>query len=169
MENTCFRDPVWLQHNPLTLENVLAYFAFSQFYDRNSNNEVLRMQTISNPGVDAESFLKKMVGVQYHVHRADEPFLFVIKKCERVSPEKLLVLDYFYLIHGTIYQAPTEKEVSRTRYTNLLFSMMGTLDDLPFRAPAPAAKVPNIDKKKTVSSSRLVGLLNMYYTDYLNE
>ncbi|KAI5188413.1 mediator of RNA polymerase II transcription subunit 6 [Nematocida sp. AWRm77] len=167
MENTCFRDPVWLQHNSLTQSNVLVYFSFSQFYDRNSNNEVLRMQTINNPNIDADSFLTKMTGVQYCVHHEEAPFLFVIKKCERLSPEKLLVLDYFYVMHGTIYQAPTEKEVSRTRYTNMVFSMMSTLNDLPFKPVQQVQKVQSVEKKKSVSSSRLAGLVNLYYTDYL--
>lgn len=30
---------------PLTAQNVLDYFAISMFYDKQSNNQVLRMQT----------------------------------------------------------------------------------------------------------------------------
>ncbi|KAG6866853.1 hypothetical protein C0991_008789 [Blastosporella zonata] len=37
----------WIQANgPLTTENVFDYFATSMFYDKQSNNQVLRMQTI---------------------------------------------------------------------------------------------------------------------------
>jgi mediator of RNA polymerase II transcription subunit 6 len=33
-------------NGPLTSENVFDYFATSMFYDKQSNNQVLRMQTI---------------------------------------------------------------------------------------------------------------------------
>lgn len=37
----------WIQaHGPLSTENVFDYFATSMFYDKQSNNQVLRMQTI---------------------------------------------------------------------------------------------------------------------------
>ena len=43
----------WLQftrlaqaNGPLTNENVFDYFATSMFYDKQSNNQVLRMQTM---------------------------------------------------------------------------------------------------------------------------
>jgi mediator of RNA polymerase II transcription subunit 6 len=37
----------WIQaHGPLTIENVFDYFAASMFYDKQSNNQVLRMQTM---------------------------------------------------------------------------------------------------------------------------
>jgi len=37
----------WIQaHGPLSTENVFDYFATSMFYDKQSNNQVLRMQTM---------------------------------------------------------------------------------------------------------------------------
>ena len=33
-------------NGPLTAENVFDYFATSMFYDKQSNNQVLRMQTM---------------------------------------------------------------------------------------------------------------------------
>src|ERR1700749_4582466 len=37
----------WIQANgPLNTENVFDYFATSMFYDKQSNNQVLRMQTM---------------------------------------------------------------------------------------------------------------------------
>jgi len=37
----------WIQaHGPLTNANVFDYFATSMFYDKQSNNQVLRMQTM---------------------------------------------------------------------------------------------------------------------------
>lgn len=168
MENTCFRDSVWLQQNMLTAETVLEYFSFSQFYDRNCNNEVLKMQTMYSTLSGIEGLLKKMCGIQYAVHYVEEPVLFVIKKYERISLEKTLVLDYYYVMHGTVYQAPTQSEVSRTRYTNILFSMFDSLESLPFQKPVQSTSTPAIiEKKKHLSSSRITGLFNTYYTEYL--
>ncbi|KAH9386048.1 mediator of RNA polymerase II transcription subunit 6 [Nematocida major] len=170
MENTCFRDPIWLQQNMLTAETVLEYFSCSQFYDKNCNNEVLKMQTMHGPLSGADAFLKKMCGIQYAVHSSEDPALFVIKKYERTSPDNITVQDYFYVMHGTIYQAPTEREVSRTRYTNIIFSMMGSLDGLPFQKPTQSfVESHRIEKKKSTSATRKAGLFNSYYTDYLRK
>lgn len=43
----CGNSPLIRQANgPLTTENVFDYFATSMFYDKQSNNQVLRMQTM---------------------------------------------------------------------------------------------------------------------------
>ncbi|KAI5181614.1 mediator of RNA polymerase II transcription subunit 6 [Nematocida sp. AWRm80] len=167
MENTCFRDPAWLQYNPLDRTSALEYFSFSHFYDQGCNNEVLKMQTVhSMVSSDTDDLLRKMVGIQYTLTHSEEPFLFVIQKSERVSTDKILVLDYYYIIHGTVYQAPTEKEVSKVRYTNLLFSLMNTLDNIPFRAQSSQVHSVSIEEKRPISSSRIQGLFNSYYSDY---
>ena len=38
--------PLRQANGPLTSENIFDYFATSMFYDKQSNNQVLRMQTI---------------------------------------------------------------------------------------------------------------------------
>ncbi|KAI5171942.1 mediator of RNA polymerase II transcription subunit 6 [Nematocida sp. LUAm3] len=168
MENTCFRDPIWLMHNPLTSESVLEYFSFSQFYDRNCNNEVLKMQTKHSMLLGSEEFLKRMCGIQYSLHYAEEPYLFILKKRERFSPEKLITLEYYCIIHGTVYQTPTEREVLKTRNTNILFSMMNSLDSLPFFPPSTTTRsISSIETKKKIPSSRVLGMFNAYYTDFL--
>ncbi|EHY65855.1 mediator of RNA polymerase II transcription subunit 6 [Nematocida ausubeli] len=164
MENTCFRDSLWLQENILTKDTVTEYFSYSQFYDKNCNNEVLKMQNIHQSAQDLETFLSKMCGVQYTITYALEPALFIIKKCERLSPEKVRVIDYFYVMNGTVYQAPTEKEVFSTRYTNILFSMFSSLENMPFLVRAPSAQT---EKRKGVSIGRMSGLFNAYAADYM--
>jgi len=37
---------IYQANGPLTRHNVLDYFATSMFYDKQSNNQVLRMQTM---------------------------------------------------------------------------------------------------------------------------
>lgn len=161
---------MWLQSNLLTKENVLEYFSFSQFYDRNCNNEVLKMQTKHSVISGLEKMLEKMCGTQYVVQKSEDPQLFIIKKQQRVSPEKAFVIDYYYVMNGTVYQAQIEKEIVKTRYTNILFSMLSTLKVAFHRAPAPAATTAGAaDKKKASISARLPGLFNLFYTDQMNE
>lgn len=44
LSQVCFRDVSWLQAFELTNASVMEYFSYSQFYERTSNNEVLKMQ-----------------------------------------------------------------------------------------------------------------------------
>lgn len=50
-----FRDPEYLAAFPLTNDNVLEYFSTSPFFDRSSNNEILRMQRIAAPPNEAQA------------------------------------------------------------------------------------------------------------------
>lgn len=91
----------------MTAENVFEYFACSQFYDKQSNNQVLRMQTM-HTGVAreneaeelkcvskavtvrrvAERASRRFVGIEFAVVHADTAAnFFIIHKRERTSPE----------------------------------------------------------------------------------
>ncbi|KAG6869160.1 hypothetical protein C0993_012259 [Termitomyces sp. T159_Od127] len=78
-------------NGPLTAENVFDYFATSMFYDKQSNNQVLRMQTIHSglPVVNEAEELKRFTGVEFAVVHAQPPSLFIIQKRERLSPEEV--------------------------------------------------------------------------------
>jgi mediator of RNA polymerase II transcription subunit 6 len=81
----------WIQANgPLTAENVFDYFASSMFYDKQSNNQVLRMQTMHTgmPISNEAEELKRFTGVEFAVVHAQPPSLFIIHKRERFSPEE---------------------------------------------------------------------------------
>ena len=59
-----------------------------------------------------------MTGIQYYVvdHKLAEDFtLFIIQKCRRESPEKVIPLAYYYILQGTIYRAPYFMSVLSTR------------------------------------------------------
>ena len=79
-EDNCqvrFEDRAWLLANPpLRIDTVLEYFSRSQFYDKNCNNENLRMQCLDS------SLLKKMQGIEYTVlpEQCEPPRLFVVRK-----------------------------------------------------------------------------------------
>ncbi|KAJ3042572.1 Mediator of RNA polymerase II transcription subunit 6 [Rhizophlyctis rosea] len=106
-----FKDPEWLAMNPLTKENVLDYFARSQFYDSTSTNEYLKMQARFNALNDADLDKRKMTGVEFELSSCEhepgaEHSLFVIRKQNRFSPEKTELIAVYYVMDGAIFQAP---------------------------------------------------------------
>jgi mediator of RNA polymerase II transcription subunit 6 len=96
-------------NGPLTADNVFEYFATSMFYDKQSNNQVLRMQTIHTgmPILNEAEELKyvlqiitaqavltcidcsrRFTGVEFAIVYAQPPSLFIIHKRERLSPDE---------------------------------------------------------------------------------
>jgi mediator of RNA polymerase II transcription subunit 6 len=112
-----FREPDWLATCPLTAESIMDYFSLSPFYDRTSDNQVLRMQGINDP-----QQLLLMTGIQYEVVKAvfDPRFpdksIFVIHQQTRHEPRGIpTVTAVFYCVDGTFYQAPTLGQVFDAR------------------------------------------------------
>lgn len=103
MTGICFRDQLWLNTYPLDRNFVFDYFALSPFYDRTCNNEQLRMNSIHPLDI---SHLSKMTGIEYVLNEVIEPNLFVIRKQKRDSPEKVTPMLTYYVLDGSIYQAP---------------------------------------------------------------
>uniref|UniRef100_A0A1D1XKU8 Mediator of RNA polymerase II transcription subunit 6 n=1 Tax=Anthurium amnicola TaxID=1678845 RepID=A0A1D1XKU8_9ARAE len=103
MTGICFRDQLWLNTYPLDRNLVFDYFALSPFYDRTCNNEQLRLRSI-HP-LDAAQ-LSTMTGNEYMLSEVMEPHLFVIRKQKRDGPEKVTPLLTYYILDGSIYQAP---------------------------------------------------------------
>ncbi|KAF8571867.1 hypothetical protein P879_02281 [Paragonimus westermani] len=93
-------NPAW--SHLLCAANVLDYFCdlSNPFYDRQCNNEVVRMQRLSSEQ------LLCMTGVEFYLHHAQEPILFVIRKQQRLSSTQVTPLAYYYIINGTVLQAP---------------------------------------------------------------
>jgi hypothetical protein len=105
-----FRDAAYLQRNVLSLHNVLDYFALSEFYDRTCNNALCVMQRVDL------SQMVNMTGVEYVVFHAHEPSsLFVVRKQRRSSPELAEHLLTYYIINGTVFQAPSLGAVLSSR------------------------------------------------------
>jgi len=108
LTTVCFRDPQWLALNPLLMENVIEYFSYSQFYDKTCNNEIIKMQSRFNQfeTIEMNKSLHDMTGIEYEVTLAMPPQLFVIVKQNRKNPNEASPVQYYYIINGTIYQAP---------------------------------------------------------------
>lgn len=103
MTGICFRDPLWLSSFPLDRTYVFDYFVLSPFYDWTCNNEQLRSRSIHPLDL---SHLSKMTGIEYMLSEVMEPHLFVIRKQKRDGPEKVTPMLTYYVLDGSIYQAP---------------------------------------------------------------
>lgn len=103
MTGICFRDQLWLNTYPLDRNLVFDYFALSPFYDWTCNNEQLRSRSIHPLDI---SHLSKMTGSEYMLSEVMEPNLFVIRKQKRDGPEKVTPMLTYYILDGSIYQAP---------------------------------------------------------------
>lgn len=93
-----WRSPEWINVYGLRSDNILEYFSLSPFWDRQCNNQILKMQrqfqaNNSNnnemsmmmiiPTFDAE--LRKLRGIEYVVHMIKEPDLWIIRKERRLG------------------------------------------------------------------------------------
>ncbi|KAL0917724.1 hypothetical protein M5K25_012808 [Dendrobium thyrsiflorum] len=120
MTGICFRDQLWLNTYPLDRNLVFDYFALSPFYDWSCNNEQLRSRSI-HP-LDS-SHLSKMTGNEYMLSEVMEPHLFVIRKVKRDSPEKTTAMLTYYILDGSIYQAPQLCNVFAARIGRSIYHM----------------------------------------------
>lgn len=69
-----------------------------------------------------------MVGVEYVLAHIQPPVVFVIRKQERRSPTETLPLEYFFIVEGSIYKAPTLYDVVGSRLTTVLHHLQQSLD-----------------------------------------
>ncbi|WVZ26099.1 hypothetical protein V8G54_004643 [Vigna mungo] len=118
MTGICFRDQLWLNSFPLDRNLVFDYFALSPFYDWTCNNEQLRMRSVHPLDL---SQLSKMTGTEYMLSEVMEPHLFVIRKQKRDSPDKVTPMLAYYVLDGSIYQAPQLCNVFAARIGRALY------------------------------------------------
>ncbi|KAM0673388.1 Mediator of RNA polymerase II transcription subunit 6 [Gurleya vavrai] len=130
-ENICFRDQNFLNANELDDNNAIDYFSNSQFYDTTCTNEILRMQTKFTNLNELKEDLNKMKGVQYFLNSSNkEKTLFIIYKIQRYNTVDYDLLCVFYILNGTIYQAPTNLSVHNSRLSNFYYCMYECLDNI---------------------------------------
>ncbi|KAJ3388036.1 Mediator of RNA polymerase II transcription subunit 6 [Lobulomyces angularis] len=107
--NVCFKDTNFLQMYSLNEFNVLDYFSYSQFYEKSSLNEQIKMQARFNELQANMLDRRAMTGVEYDLwyhHITPNSSFFVIRKQIRHSPTKVDLMGLYYIINGTIYQSP---------------------------------------------------------------
>lgn len=123
LDEVQWRSPEWIQRFGLRTDNVLDYFSQSPFFDRSSNNQVLKMQSQFNELGQAQhrnpaefyNELRNMRGVEFVVAISREPDLWVIRKQNRLSPQETRPLATYFVIGENIYMAPSVYSVVTSR------------------------------------------------------
>ncbi|CAN6639735.1 mediator of RNA polymerase II transcription subunit 6 [Trichomonascus vanleenenianus] len=146
LDEVQWRSPEWIQFNGgLKNENVLEYFSQSPFYDRTSNNQVLKMQSqYSNDPyqqnrVDIYAQLRNMQGIEFVVYLAREPDLWIIRKQERLSPQDVRLITTYFVVGENIYQAPSVHSVVTSRLLSTALALkqaLNTAAAMPIYSPS---------------------------------
>ncbi|KAF7684617.1 Mediator of RNA polymerase II transcription subunit 6 [Astathelohania contejeani] len=127
LDSICFRDEYWLSVNVLNEQTALDYFATSQFYDKQCNNEILRMQTQFSNLSEIKNRLEEMEGIEFMLANFSEN-LFIIHKIQRRSKYNWSVISVYYILFGNIYMAPTNLSIYKARIANSLFYLNEAID-----------------------------------------
>lgn len=142
LDEVQWKHPEWIQEHGLRTDNVLEYFSFSPFYDRTSNNQVLKMQSQYNDMHSANDLyakLQNMKGLEFVVAIAHEPILWIIRKQERLSPEVTRPLSTYFVVGENIYMAPAIHSVIQNRVLSIALSLnqsLRTASSLPTFSPS---------------------------------
>ncbi|KAL4427654.1 hypothetical protein ABPG75_001743 [Micractinium tetrahymenae] len=120
-----WRDDMWLAAFGLHHGNVLDYFALSPFYDRNCNNErgLMAGKPRSQPPAVGE-------GVEYLLADSQPPHLFILRKMYRHALGAITTLAFYYILDGTIYQAPPLQAALLARMQRCMFGIKGAFKDM---------------------------------------
>ena len=123
---TSWSDAKWI---PILNEtNILNYFAEKDnpFYERSCNNEQLRMRGLP---LNQMADLERMQGTEYVLLHVQAPILYVIRKQRRTSPTQTFTIADFYIIAGTVYQAPDLNSIISTKLLSSIFELQSAFDD----------------------------------------
>ncbi|KAK3587429.1 hypothetical protein CHS0354_007915 [Potamilus streckersoni] len=109
----------------LNPSNILDYFSerSNPFYDRTCNNEVIKMQRLS------QDQLSNMTGVEYVLLHAQDPILYIVRKQHRHSPQQVTPLADYYIIAGIVYQAPDLCSVINSRLLNAVYNLQTAFEE----------------------------------------
>ncbi|KAL1551608.1 mediator of RNA polymerase II transcription subunit 6-like [Salvia divinorum] len=146
MTSICFRDQLWLNTYPLDRNLVFDYFALSPFYDYSCNNEQLRIRAIHPLDI---SHLSKMTGTEFMLSEVLEPHLFIFRKQKRDGPEKVTPMLTYYVLDGSVYQAPQLCNVFASRVGRTLYHISKAFNT----AASKLEKIGYVDAENESASS----------------
>jgi mediator of RNA polymerase II transcription subunit 6 len=124
-----WQDSAWIPH--LSSATALDYFSqeSNPFYDNTCNNEVIRMQRLD------PIQLSTMTGIEYALVHAQDPILYVIRKQRRHSQHQAVTpLADYYILGGTVYQAPDLSAVINSRLLSTLYNLQAAFDECRSKA-----------------------------------
>ncbi|KAL6784157.1 hypothetical protein ACKKBG_A05035 [Auxenochlorella protothecoides x Auxenochlorella symbiontica] len=119
LTHTSWRDDLWLQAYGISPLNILDYFSLSPFYDKNCSNEGAKQQ-----GLELTQLAILAPGIEYVLRDAQPPHLFVICRQHRAAPSAPAAPQaVYYVLDGTVYQAPALHAALTNRMARCRFSM----------------------------------------------
>uniref|UniRef100_A0A060SZY4 Mediator of RNA polymerase II transcription subunit 6 n=1 Tax=Blastobotrys adeninivorans TaxID=409370 RepID=A0A060SZY4_BLAAD len=142
LDEVLWRAPEWIQAFGLRSDNVLEYFSQSPFYDRTSNNQVLKMQSQFNENLntrDLSAELKNMQGIEFVVAIEREPDMWVIRKQNRLSPHEARLEATYFVVGDNIFMAPAIYSIVSSRLLSTSQSLSKALEtavSLPTYSPS---------------------------------
>lgn len=155
-----WRAPEWIAAlGGLRTDNVLEYFSKSPFYDRHSNNEVLRMQSQFNTLQATFNLLRDlqtMQGAEFVVAEEQPPHLWVIKKQLRSGPKEATVLNAYFVINENIYMAPNAYDIMVSRVLDLTLSLKKAMH----RSFELSIRTPSAPKQNEANQGAYEGLMS---------
>ncbi|KAI8919929.1 MED6 mediator sub complex component-domain-containing protein [Powellomyces hirtus] len=189
LTHVSWKDTAFIQAHGLNEHSVMPYFALSQFYDKSSINEQISMQARFNQLEASQLDKRQMTGLDYELVYAvmTSPSLFIITKSMRRSPTQADVVAAYYVIEGTIYQAPDLHTLTSNRILNSLSHVQKTLtatlsgsryhpaigsfweSDEKFLQPPAEEKLDEADLEKPPSLSEDDGDLSRKAVDQVTE
>ncbi|TIA72247.1 hypothetical protein E3P91_02093 [Wallemia ichthyophaga] len=135
-----WRAPEFLQFYGNTLNDVLImdYFSLSPFYDKKSNNQLIKMQNIANLAqpMNLQHQLVHFVGVEFVLADSKPPDLFIIKKQYRYSPSSVRVLGVYYCLNNNIYAAPDGYSTLGIKFHSAIFALQSSMKSIRDVLPA---------------------------------
>lgn len=178
-----WKSPEWIQSFGLRTDNVLEYFSQSPFFDKTSNNQVVKMQqqfsqmqqqtsgltniTTATPhrqhilstypmhGI-LEQELSKLKGIEYVLEHVREPDFWIIRKRNRTSPSSVESLQDYYIIGANVYQSPTVAKIVQSRLLSTNFHLSKALKSLQQMCEfQPSQGVAFINTVQTASVSTI--------------
>lgn len=140
-----FRDVKFIKKYHLTIGNVHFYFRLSQFYDKSSVNEKLIMQQRPLDQLDKidgisfrRSFASQRNGLTFEKEDIKKPEnqpyivdqgLVIIDKIEKNKEDERTLAKY-YILDGSIYQAPDLYSIMSCRIRSAMFHVRESLREV---------------------------------------
>lgn len=147
---------IWLQAHGLNDENILEYFSTSPFYDKESNNQILRNQGIH--GFKAYEQLIEMTGLEFNLNSSSKnPRLFVINKGIRSNSREVEVTDIFYCLDGSIFQTPSFTSLLRSRISKASNKLVSSHNHVCSLFEISQGNLDEEEKEESNSTSTQVG------------
>lgn len=159
-----WKNPEWIQQFGLHTGNVLDYFSESPFYDRTSNNQVLRMQFQFQqipPNINPQKYLQlklvEMTGIEFIIAFSREPDFWVVRKQRRLNAKQVNIEQDYYIIGANIYQSPKVYDILSSRLLSSVLSIKSSMELLnkmsKFNIHDGGHSYPTLEVEKEVSSN----------------